>query len=129
MPDRSHDWLRQAQHDLQHAIDSQAGDCHDWACFAAHQAAEKAVEALHLSRGQEVIGHVIHELIGHLPESVSVPVELSDLARTLDAHYVPTRYPNGHPAGAPRDHYARLQSQQAIDYARQIVEFCGDAMA
>ena len=129
MPDRSQDWLKQAQHDLRHAVESQAGGSHDWACFAAHQAAEKAVKALHLSHGQQVIGHVIHDLIELLPESIPVPTQLVELARTLDAHYVPTRYPNGHPSGAPTDHYGRLQSQQAIDYARQIVEFCRDAMA
>ena len=103
MADRSGDWLDQALRDLDHATGSQAAGHHEWACFAAHQAAEKAVKALHLSRGQQVIGHVIRELIEHLPGSVSVPSGLPDRARTLDAYYIPARYPNGHPSGAPKD--------------------------
>ena len=129
MPDRSRDWLTQAERDLDQAIDSRAAGRHEWACFAAHQAAEKAVKALHLSCGQQVIGHVVRVLIEHLPESVTVPASFPDLARTLDAYYVPTRYPNGHPSGAPGDHYGDLQSEQAIDYARQIVEFARSQMA
>lgn len=50
---RAPDWLRQAEHDLELAgIAARAGR-HEWACFAAQQAAEKAVEALHLHLGQE----------------------------------------------------------------------------
>jgi len=129
MPDRSGDWLAQALRDLDQAGDSRTAGRHEWACFAAHQAAEKAVKALHLSRGQQVIGHVIRELLEHLPDSVAVPATFPDMARALDAHYVPTRYPNGHPSGAPGDHYGDLQSREAIDYARQIVGFCRDQMA
>jgi HEPN domain-containing protein len=49
MPNRSLDWFRQAQRDLEQAEASLLDDRHEWACFAAHQAAEKAVKALHLS--------------------------------------------------------------------------------
>jgi len=129
MPDRSADWLRQAEVDLEQAGASQEAGRFEWACFASHQAAEKAVKALHLSLGQQVIGHAIRELLTLLPESVDVPTGFADLAKSLDLLYVPTRYPNGHPAGAPCDNYGRPQSEQAIDYARQIVEFSRDAMA
>ena len=58
-----------------------------------------------------------------------MPATLLDAARVLDAYYVPTRYPNGHPAGAPGEHYGSLQSGEAIGYAGQIVEFCRAEMA
>ncbi len=48
MPSRAQDWLRQALRDLEHAEDARKAGRHEWACFAAHQAAEKAVKALHL---------------------------------------------------------------------------------
>ena len=48
MPDRSRDWLSQAGKDLGQAEDSRKAGRHEWACFAAQQAAEKAVKALHL---------------------------------------------------------------------------------
>ena len=52
-----------------------------------------------------------------------------DKARTLDFYYVSTRYPNGHEAGPPGEHYGQLQSNEAIGYARQIIEFCRLQMA
>ena len=129
MPDRSPDWLTQAGRNLEQAADSAAAGRHEWACFAAQQAAEMAVKALHLRLGQEGWGHVVRRLLEELPASVAVPRDLLDAGRVLDAYYIPTRYPNGHPAGAPGEHYGRLQSDEAIRHARAIVEFCRLQMA
>ncbi len=127
MPDRSQDWFKQAERDLEQAIDSQRAERHEWACFAAHQAAEKAVKALHLAHKQEAWGHVVARLLADLP--LNVPPDLIDKGRVLDNFYIPTRYPNGHPAGAPYEHYGVLQSGQAIAYAREIIEFVRREMA
>ncbi len=129
MPNRSNDWMRQSQRDLEQAIDSQAAGRHEWACFAAHQAAEKAVKSLHLSLGQEAWGHVVRKLLEELPETVAVSGLILDKARVLDAFYIPTRYANGHPSGAPFEHYGKLQSDEAIKYAGEIIEFCHSQMA
>ena len=102
---------------------------HEWACFAAYQAAEKAVKALHLHLGQEARGHVIARLLRDLPQSVTVSDVLMDKARVLDGYYIPTRYPNGHPEGAPYEHYGTLQSKEALAYAREISEFVHTEMA
>ena len=45
--------LAQGERDLEQAQASRDQDRHEWACFAAQQAAEKAVKALHLHLGQE----------------------------------------------------------------------------
>lgn len=129
MAQRSDDWLRQAGRDLDQAVDSAAAGRHEWACFAAQQSAEKAVKALHLHLGQEAWGHVVRSLLEELPASSAVPELLLDRARVLDAYYIPTRYANGHPAGAPGDHYGRLQSGGAIEHARAILDFVRAAMA
>lgn len=129
MARRSGDWLRQAGRDLDQALDSARAGRHEWACFAAQQAAEKAVKALHLHLGQEAWGHVVRLLLEELPEQVAVPEPLLDRARVLDAHYVPTRYANGHPEGAPGDHYGALQSGEAIEHARAILELVRSSMA
>ncbi|WP_083774320.1 HEPN domain-containing protein [Ammonifex degensii] len=50
MANRAWDWLKQAERDLAHAERSALQGDHGWACFAAHQAAKKAVKALHLYR-------------------------------------------------------------------------------
>jgi HEPN domain-containing protein len=127
MPDRSRDWLKQAGHDLEQARASQRDGRHDWACFAAQQAAEKAVKALHLAKGQDAWGHVVATLLAQLPQAA--PAALIDKARVLDNFYVATRYANGHPAGAPFEHYGALQSQQAIDYAGEILEYARTEVA
>lgn len=129
MADRSQDWYRHALLDLDQARDSQSAERHEWACFAAHQAAEKAVKALHLHHGQEAWGHLVARLLEELPEELSVPAELADRGRVLDNFYVPARYPNGHPEGAPFEHYGLLQSGEALRHADAIVAFAGAAMA
>jgi HEPN domain-containing protein len=48
---------------------------------------------------------------------------LIERARVLDGYYIPPRYPNSHPEGAPFEHYGPLQSEEAIRYAREILEF------
>lgn len=127
MADRSRDWLSQAERDLEQATESQQSERHEWACFASHQAAEKAVKALHLSRGQEAWGHVVARLLTELP--MEVPAELVHAGQVLDNFYVPTRYPNGHPEGAPFEHYGPRQSEEALDSARSIIAFVRSEMA
>lgn len=127
MTQRSADWLAQAVRDLEHAADARKLGRHEWACFAAQQSAEKAVKALHLALGQEAWGHVVAHLLRDLP--AAPPEALVDRAHVLDGYYIATRYANGHSAGAPFEHYGRLQSDQAIDYASEILEFVRAQMA
>jgi HEPN domain-containing protein len=129
MSTRARDWLKQALRDLEQALDSRQAGRHEWACFAAEQAAEKAVKALHLHLGQEAWGHVVAKLLRELPETVRLPEGIVDKGRVLDTFYIPPRYPNSHPEGAPFEHYGSLQSQEAVDYAREIVEFVCSQMA
>jgi len=114
---------------LEQARHSREAGRHEWACFAAQQAAEKAVKALHLYLGQEVWGHVVARGLSELPPGVEVPPELVEQARVLDNFYVPTRHPNGHPEGAPYEHYGPLQSGQAVQYAGEILAFVRSQMA
>jgi HEPN domain-containing protein len=127
MADRSKDWFAQAERDLEQAKSSQKDGRHEWACFAAHQSAEKAVKALHLSLKQEAWGHVVARLLDELP--VTVPEDLVEKSKVLDGFYIPTRYANGHPQGAPFEHYGKLQSTEAISYAGEILEFVRSEMA
>ncbi len=126
---RAEDWLAQARRDLEQAEDSRQADRHEWACFAAQQAAEKAVKALHLAAGQEAWGHVVARLLRELPERFEAGDELVDKGRVLDSFYIPARYPNSHAEGAPFHHYGKLQSTEAIGYAREIIDFVTDQMA
>jgi len=119
---RAKDWFAQAERDLDQARESQASSRHEWACFASHQAAEKALKALHLSLGQEAWGPIVARLLKELPTEVQPDASLIDKAHVLDSYYVASRYPNGHVEGAPFEHYGGLQSEEAIRYAGEILE-------
>jgi HEPN domain-containing protein len=129
MVNRSRDWFLQAEHDIEQAEASRTAGRHDWACFAAHQAAEKAVKALHLDLSQEAWGRGAARLLSDLPAGVSVPPDLIDRARVLDNFSIPTRYPDSHPEGAPSQHYGPLQSQEAMRHAGAILAFVRAALA
>lgn len=60
---------------------------------------------------------------------MQVPEDLLEMASVLDNFYIPTRYPNDHPEGAPFEHYGRLQSEEAIKDASSIIEFIRTQMA
>ncbi len=129
MPDRSRDWFKQAERDLEQAKDSRDSGRHEWACFAAQQAAEKAVKALHLAEGQEAWGHMIAKLLSELPVEVVPDGDLIEKGRVLDSLYIPPRYPDSYPEGAPYEHYGTLQSEEALRYAGEIIAFVHKKMA
>ena len=129
MANRSRDWLLQAEHDLEHALAAAEARRFDWACFAAHQAADKAVKALHLAHDQEAWGHVVAKLLAELPETVRPGGDLLDAARVLDTFYIPTRSPDSHAEGPPFAHYGRFQGEEALRHARDIIGFVREALA
>jgi len=124
MPNRAEDWFKQAAHDLHHAGLALEGGHFAWACFAAHQAAEKAVKALFQKAGGEARGHSVTDLLAHLPPAFAPDPALQELAKTLDRHYIPPRYPNAHPAGAPYEYYTKGDAEKAIDSGERILRFC-----
>ena len=131
---RAADWLHQAQADLAQAELSANSGHHEWACFACHQAVEKALKALHLQHGQQCWGQGLGRSLRDLPAKAAQKLtadvsDLEDRLRVLDALYIPTRYPDSLPEGAPTDHFGRLQSQDALSHARAVVAAIGVALA
>jgi HEPN domain-containing protein len=118
---RAADWFEQALRDLEQAESSRREGRHEWACFAAQQAAEKAAKAVHLALAQDAWGHVVARLLTELP--MEVPEGLIDKAKVLDGFYIPTRYANSHAEGPPFEHFGALQSDEALRYAGEIIEF------
>lgn len=124
MPARYKDWLRQAKRDLEHAKHSLRDGDYEWACFATQQAAEKAVKALYQKLGAEAWGHSVSALLANLPPQIHPEEVLIDKAKELDKHYIPPRYPNFQPTGAPLDYYTKMEAERAIEHAEAIVSFC-----
>ena len=126
MAQRWRDWLAQAEHDLEQAAASRKDGRHDWACFASHQAAEKAVKAIHVAGGQRKKGHIVARLLSDLSETP--PEELVDKGRVLDNYYLPTRSPRCHTEGTAYEHYGALQSEQGLRFAGDILQFVRQAL-
>lgn len=63
-------------------------------------------------------------LLSALPNAAKPDDQLIDMAKELDKHYIPTRYPNGFERGAPVDFYTLKEADQAITNAEGIIEFC-----
>ncbi len=124
MPNRWRDWLAQAKRDLNHAIHACEDEDFEWSCFSAQQGAEKAVKAVFLHLHGESWGHSVFALLKALSDKIEVSERLIEAAKNLDKHYIPTRYPNGFDSGMPGDYYTQKDAQEAIENAREIIEFC-----
>ena len=129
MVERSADWLKQAERDLENAKYELAGGYYEWACFLSQQAAEKAVKAVFQKLGCEAFGHAVAGLLQRLPEEYKPSKDLVDKAKELDKAYIPTRYPNAHPEGAPYEAYTEGEARRLISYAEEIIKFCKDILS
>jgi HEPN domain-containing protein len=95
-------WLEQAQVDLQWARHLQAEGAYYLVCFLAQQLAEKALKAFLYAQGEElVIGHSVRQLCQRAAAYVPPLLDALDDWSILDSYDIPTRYPNGLPAGYP----------------------------
>lgn len=116
-------WLEQGKDTLlSPKRDKEAGD-HNWSCFKAQQAAEFAVKALLYGIGVSAIGHSLLKFLGDLEQKGIKTDEIRNFARTLDRHYIPTRYVNAHAEGAPFEFYDLPTAEEAVRCASDIIEF------
>ncbi len=127
--ERSKDWIEQAEWDLEHARLALEHAFYDWACFSAQQAAEKAVKALFQKQGAIAWGHSVAEFLRELSKHFDVPRNLMEWAMELDQVYIPSRYPNALPAGAPKEAFTEGQARRLVEYADRIVSFCKDILS
>lgn len=125
-------WLRQARRDLAAADSLHATGHHEWACFCALQAAEKAQKAIYHAleidppRVQGRPGHDLNLLAKGWGSGVNAQPELATAQSYLNQLSESTRYPqpvHGRYV-APCDIYRETDSEKAIVHARKLVEFC-----
>ncbi len=124
--DRSIDWLRQAERDLEQAKLSLREGFYEWACFAAQQSAEKAIKALCEKYNIIIRTHQLMGLLKALNELENITDEIYQKGVTLDRFYIPTRYPNGFTSGAPMEYFFFDDAQEAINNAEAIIQYCRD---
>ena len=117
-------WFEQAQADLRAAGDSTATKHHEWACFQAQQAGEKALKAFLYAHGRtSIVTCSARRLVRECAAVDEQFAELDEDARLLDQHYIPTRYPNGlDEEMAPAAYYERKDAERCLKSARSILE-------
>jgi HEPN domain-containing protein len=117
-------WFQQALHDLRAVRWNIDGEFHSTACFLAQQAAEKALKSLLYylgSRRTALMTHSLVEMLGVAGKAVPDLAPLLVMARELDLHYIPSRYPNGLPGGFPHQFYSQEVAERALASASDII--------
>jgi len=118
-------WMESARRTLQSARgDLERGD-YNWACFKAHQAAEKALKALLWGVGAPAPGHSLPKLLEKVKEvlSIEAPLDVCEACIRLNKFYIATRYPNAWSEGIPEEYYSRSEAEEAIRYAAKVLEW------
>ena len=124
-PDDPGNWIAKAENDLLNIRNNLDAERVPWdtICFHAHQAAEKALKALLVSREQAVSR--THDLVALLGEVVAAHGSLEDLepdCRLLTPYAVMLRYP-----GAPGDPSGQ-DAHQAVAAAQRIYDRVQEAL-
>jgi HEPN domain-containing protein len=120
---RTKDWLDQAEGDLKAAKDLYNTGNHAWSCFASQQSAEKSLKAILESLAIPSIGHNLLLLLSTISEKIEIPNNIKSACKRLNRFYIPTRYPNAFPSGAPIQMYDSEDSIQAIKDAEEVLNF------
>ncbi len=123
-------WLTQADAAL---ATGEGARSHSWACFLAEQAAQLALKGLLHAVGKHdaAWGHDLVLLERRAGEVFDVdwPVDLDEAAARLGRHYIPARYPDAHPSGAPDERYTAADAIQAHADALAMVAAVQGAVA
>ena len=117
-------WRAEADRALAGARLQADGGLHNWACFAAEQAAQLAAKGLLHGLGRGPWGHDLVGL-GDLiaAAGIEVPTSERDAMRRLGRHYIPARYPDAHASGPAAAHYGAADAAEAIGDAERILAF------
>ena len=110
-------WYLQGRRDARTAGRNSANGDFEVACFLYQQAAEKILKSFLYFRGENpVLGHSTLKLAERAAQLEPAFHGVLDACRDLDVFYVPTRYPNGIPDGAPFEFF-RLQHAEKARHA------------
>jgi len=89
----------------------------------------ESIKGAYQKIGGEAFGHSVSGLLSSTPADHRAAEELKSRAMELDKAYIPTRYPNAIPEGAPFEVYTREEARRLISYAEEIVRFCKDILS
>jgi HEPN domain-containing protein len=122
-------WFKQASSDLKAAAWNIKGDFHFAACFLAQQSAEKALKSLLYYLGASrstLFTHSLVVLVQEGQKQLDALAALLSVARELDLHYLPSRYPDSLPGSYPHKLYSKDVAERAVENAETILAFVED---
>jgi len=93
-------------------------------CLFRSAGSGKAVKAVFQHLGAVAWGHSVQGLLEELAQKYPVSEALLDGASELDKAYIPTRYPDALPEGAPFERYRRPEAERLLRYAEEVYAFC-----
>jgi HEPN domain-containing protein len=116
-------WIESARRTLRSAVRDLEGGDYNWACFKAHQAAEKALKALLWGVGRPRVGHSLPKLLQQIEEELGIraPGEVREACIRLNKLYTPTRYPDVWSEGIPEEYYSESEAREAISQAGRVI--------
>lgn len=116
-------WQEAADDALAGARAQHAAGLHNWACFLAEQAAGLGLKGLLHGVGASAWGHDLVDLGERTTAALNVELAEAVTAalRRLSRHYITSRYPDAHPAGAPGSHYGPEDAQDAVADADRVI--------
>ena len=125
---RSKDWLREAEAELEAAHVLRDSGHWAWCCFTCQQAAEKALKAVCDFYRTPQLGHNLNMLLAAVSEHVTAEEPLQVACARLNRLYIPTRYPDAFDEGAPADQFFERDAQQAVEDAERIIQFAANVI-
>lgn len=122
-------WLYFAEEDLASARIMAREKVFNKTCFHSQQAAEKSLKAFLLQQNREIVKtHKIVDLLNYCREINGMFKKFKDQAGVLDLFYLPTRYPDAVVGSLPEGLPKQAQAEEALNIAKEIVEFVNGAL-
>jgi HEPN domain-containing protein len=125
------EWLDQAHRDRMAAEQMSTVGFHEWACFCAQQAVEKAIKAVYVALGmtppKDKSGHDLAYLFRAWADLLArEDPGLAQAQMTLRGHETNARYPGEGGPGAPAARYGPIDSEYAVRVADRLLAICDD---
>ena len=120
---RTEDWMREAEAELQAARDLLAHGHWSWCCFTCQQSAEKALKAVGEYFRQHLVGHNLNLMLWELQPFITIPESVRQACARLNRHYIPTHHLNAFDRGAPVDQFFEQDAKEAVQDAELVLEF------
>lgn len=108
------EWFERALRDIEIANHNFNGNFFEVAAFYSHQAVEKALKAIIISKGENF--PKIHDLV-NLAKQNNAPIEIIKLCAKINPAYITTRYPD------VKQEYFKENVKNIVEASQEVIEW------